>query len=873
MKVIVSHENLDFDGIASMIACSKLHPEAIVVFSGRVNNDVKKFYSLYKNILAIKSANEIDLKAIKELMIVDVNSFKRVGKFKELANHSIPITIYDHHQETEDTIVKARKIMKPYGSCTAILVELIKEKEVTITSFEATLFLMGIYTDTNCLTFSSTKPQDAAAAAYLLEKGADLEIVNTFIQTSFGNEHDQLFLDLLLNMETMEVNNYRIILSLYENDRFIGELGHIASKMLEIKNCDAVFLIAKMENRCYLVGRSLKEDINVPFILKEFNGAGHDKAASAVVKNGEPQVLREALLEALHTKIKPQITARDIMNYPVKIVFEDMNIEEVSKIMLRYGHTGMPVIKDNYIIGIISRTDVDKAMQHGLGHAPVKGFMTREVKTISPTTSLSEINDLLVKNNIGRLPVVEEDKIIGIVTRTDLLRMLHGNNHPYWYKKTFTENEKAINCLNKIKQLPEETYNLLKLVGKVGDSLDKKVYVVGGFVRDLLLKRENYDVDIVVEGDGVLFAEELNQKLQGKLLVHEAFGTASIRLEKNNVIDIVSARREYYEYPAALPKVEKSSIWNDLFRRDFTINCMAIQLNTESFGKLIDYFDGLQDMKHRRIRVLYNLSFIEDPTRIFRAIRFAARMDFTIENETKNFMMEAIRDHMIEKVSDDRIREEISPMLEDENFIKYILSMQAFNLFEAIDPDLVLTKESIKKLSSIQSAIDAFREFFSIIPSVRRIIITGIFRDFPMDRLHDVLTKFVANKQLATNIYHTLENKENIYQLLTKEDVDRFTLYRVLNQHDLEDLIFYYNDCEDGYIKHYIMYYMLHLKNIKLSMSGEDLINLNIKPGPIYKKVLESVLKAKVSGEIYNKDDEINYAYDLYQELKGEENV
>ncbi|AKL95327.1 tRNA nucleotidyltransferase/poly(A) polymerase [Clostridium aceticum] len=873
MKVIVSHENLDFDGIASMIACSKLNPEATVVFSGRINNDVKKFHSLYKNILPIKSANEIDLAGIKELIIVDVNSSKRIGKFKEVVNQEIPITIYDHHKETEDTIAKAHKIMKPYGSCTAILVELIKEKNIPITSFEATLFVVGIYTDTNCLTFSSTKSQDAAAVAYLLEKGADLEIVNSFIQTSFGNEHDQLFLDLILNMETIEVNNYRIILSVYENDHFIGELGYIAGKMLEIKNCDAVFLLVRMENRCYLVGRSLKDDINVPYILEEFNGKGHDKAASAVVKNGEVEVLKEGLLEALHKKIKPQIIARDIMNYPVKTVFEDMNIEEVSKIMLRYGHTGMPVIKENEIIGIISRTDVDKAMQHGLGHAPVKGFMTREVKTISPTTSLSEINDLLVRNNIGRLPVIEDHKVIGIVTRTDLLRMLHGNNHPYWYKQNFNEKETEIKCLDRMKHLPEETYDFLELVGKIGDTLDKKVYVVGGFVRDLLLKRDNDDIDIVVEGDGVLFAEELNQELKGKLLTHEEFGTASIKLQNNNTIDIVSARREYYEYPAALPKVEKSSLWNDLFRRDFTINCMAIQLNSESFGKLIDYFGGLQDLKNRKIRVLYNLSFIEDPTRILRAIRFSARMGFSIENETKNFIMEAIRDQMITKVSDDRIREEISPMLEDENFIKYVITMQTFNLFEAIDTDLKVTKETMRKLGGIQETMDEFGKLSSQQPDIKRIIITQIFRDFPINRLYDILGKFVVNKLLADNIYYTLEAKEDLYQLLTTEDLDRFTLYNTLSQHSLEDLVFYYNDCEEAYIKHYITYYMLHLKNIKLSMSGEDLLKLNIKPGPIYKKVLEGVLKAKISGEIYTKSDEIDYAYGLYKEMKGEENV
>ncbi|SDK49993.1 CBS domain-containing protein [Natronincola ferrireducens] len=872
MKVIISHENLDFDGIASMVACSKIYPEAIMVFSGKVSNDVKKFYSLYKNILPIKQASTIAIDDIEELIIVDTNSLKRIGKFKAFKKDSSSIVIYDHHMESShDTIKDAKKIIKPYGACTSILIEEIKRKNITITSFEATLFALGIYADTNCLTLPHTKPQDAEAVAYLLTKNADLAIVNEYMEGSFGKDYNQLFLSLLLNMETIEINHYKVIVSLYKSDLYIGELGYIASKMLGLQNCDAVFLIVEMENRCYIIGRSSKEEINIPHILQEFKGGGHAGAASATIKHGDLQNIKEVVLENLHRKIKPQITAKDIMNYPVKTVKENMTVEEVNKIMLRYGHTGMPVIKDNHIIGIISRTDIDKAMIHSLSHAPVKGFMTRDVKTIESNTSLAEINDLLVKNNIGRLPVVEGKKIIGIVTRTDLLRMLHGQSHPYWYKENFQETtEETVNCKEKIKQLPKDIYYLLKTAGEVGDYLDKKVFVVGGFVRDLLLGKENLDIDLVIEGDGLLFANELHSRLGGNLIEHKEFGTACIELENGNTLDVVTSRREYYEYPAALPVVERSSIWNDLFRRDFTINCMAIQVNKDSFGRLIDYFGGLEDMRHKKIRVLYNLSFIEDPTRILRALRFASRLGFRIEDETNNFIEEAIKDGMIGKVSVDRIREEILLLLDDRYLDKNILSLlNHYNIFQALHPQLIVTDIKINKVKDIQKSIEVFSTFYKEKVNKKLIVIMELLDDLPIDEIFQVINKFVPHKSSILNIQATLEEKEHTYKILDTEDLDRYTLYNTLHKHSMEGLIFYYNNCTNGYIRHYITYYMVNLRNIKASISGKDLVDLNIKPGPTYKIIFDAILKAKVLGEIYDRRDEINYAYRLYEEIKG----
>ncbi|MCC5909914.1 MAG: CBS domain-containing protein [Clostridiaceae bacterium] len=871
MRIIISHVNLDFDGLASMVAASKIYPDAIMVFTGKLNKGVKEFYSLYKNVLHIKQASDIDINKVTGVIIVDTNSINRLGKFRDLQIGSVDVNLYDHHLESENTIERGNRIIKPYGSCTAILVEEIIRKQIVITPFEATLFVLGIYTDTNCLTFPNTTPEDAEIVGYLLRKGADLEITTEHIQKSLSDEHHQLFLSLLLNMENIEVNNYKIILSTYKCDTYIGELSYIASKMLEIKDCDAVFLVVEMEKRYYIVGRSLDDNINIPFILEEFKGAGHLRAASAAVKFdgiGDLGKVKETLMRNLHHKIKPQITARDIMNYPVKTITKDVTIEEASKIMLRYGHTGIPVVEDDELIGIISRTDIDKATIHGLIHAPVKGFMKGEVKTVGPETSLNTINDLLVSNNIGRLPVIENNKMIGIVTRTDLLRMLHGKNQPYWYKRNFSVTEEILNCYEKIKNIPPAIYSILEIIGETGDLLNKNVYIVGGFVRDLLLGIDNSDLDFVIEGDGIAFAQELNKKLQGELVLHEKFATASIKLGDGNVLDIVSARREYYHFPAALPQIEKSSLWNDLFRRDFTLNCMAIQINKESFGRLIDYFGGLEDIENKQIRVLYNLSFVEDPTRIFRAVRFSSRLGFKIESETKKFIIEAVKNNLINKVSDDRVREEIAYIITEKHLCRSIVLMRDFDIFTALHCDLNISTEIVEKLDSIQESIDYLSGVNTIEVNKKIIIVLQLLGNFPTDKLPQIIYKFICNKDAIAEIQVALEEKNIIYTLLQQEDLDKFVLYNALQKHRLESLIFFYNDCKNPYIKHYINYYMLHLKDIKVHLSGKDLLALDIIPGPIYGEILQSILECKVKGAIHNKNDEIKHAKVIYENLK-----
>jgi len=865
IKLITSHENLDFDGLSSMVACKVLYPDAVLMYSGKLDKEIKSFINLYKYSLQIYNYSEVNLDKVDSLIVVDTNSINRLGPLKNLLTKDLQVTVYDHHKPSQESLDASKMVIKYYGSCTTILLKKIIKQNIEITPFQATLFLLGIYADTNCLTFKNTTFHDAEVVAFLFKKQANLDIVNEYLYEFTNDVQDKLLMTLLTNLERVEVKNYQVYFSISEHEEYINGLSNIASKITHIKNTDALFIISKMEDKTYIIGRSLEDDINVAEILEAFDGGGHRRAGSASVKNMQSVEIKDKILDLLKEKVSPQVKAKDIMSYPVKTLFEDMTVENANRIMLRYGHTGMPVVKNDRLIGIISRTDLDKAMIHDLSHAPIKGFMKQKVITINPNTSINEINELLSKHNIGRLPVMQDDKIVGIVTRTNLLQQIHGDSIPRWYKPNYDQSHDYLDVREKIHRLPNDLLSLIEVVREVAKEEKENVFIVGGFVRDLLLDRKNFDLDFVVEGDAIEIADKVNRRLSGRLISHDKFQTAVIKLPNQTHIDFVSARREYYEYPAALPKVEKSTIWNDLFRRDFTINCMAIKLTGEKQYQLIDYFSGLDDLSEKQIRALYNLSFIEDPTRIFRAIRFASRLQFTIEDETKKFIIQAVNEHMINKLSNDRIREEIHGIFKDENLTNSLKLMKELNIFKSLNKGRDISWKEINKVNNIPKSLESFITIKREEIRYADIIVQQLLCGLPHGLIPKIINTYVSYRQSYHGILEGLRKKNKVYSVLKNQDVDPYEIYSLLEFTTDEMLVFYYNDSENNNVKHYLLYYKLKLQSVNTTITGQDLLALEIKPGPLFKRILKEVLKAKIQGYIYTKEDELMYAKKLYR--------
>jgi len=239
--------------------------------------------------------------------------------------------------------------------------------------------------------------------------------------------------------------------------------------------------------------------------------------------------------------------------------------------------------------------------------------------------------------------------------------------------------------------------DILEELRKITSQYNISIYAIGEFVRDLLLGQSNFDLDIVVEGDVQLIISKIMDKWEGKVITHPQFGTSEIILSDGKRIDIATARIEHYEEPGSLPKVERSSLWLDLKRRDFAINALAMSLNEENFGEIIDLYGRLEDLTRKELRILHNLSFVEDPTRILRGIRLEARLGFTFEEKTFKLLKEAIENGFLNKIAKERLKDEIILILQESQPEKVLKRLEELNALSYIFPIRKLPKNFEKK--------------------------------------------------------------------------------------------------------------------------------------------------------------------------------
>lgn len=672
MILILTHRQMDFDALASMIAAQALYPGSVMGIEGKPNSYVQEYITLAKDRLPFLKLKDISWQEVHKVILVDTHDLSRAAGLKEVEElkqlEQLEVEIYDHHPYSGDSSIGMH--IEQTGACATLLVEQLIQRKVPLSSFEATTLALGIYEDTGSLLFDSTTVRDVKAVAYLLEQGANLSVVAEYLRKPLTEEQKALLQELIDQGQTKFYDGVPVYISSAVSSEYVGGLALLAHRVAEMEGAETLFLVVEMEKRIYLVGRSRGRGLPVNLIAQAFGGAGHAKAASATLKNMSVQDTVIKLQQEIKHRARSPHLLRDIMSYPVKTVKPETKLTEVEQILLRYGHTGVPVVEGNTLVGIISRRDVEKGLKHGLEHAPVKGFMTKEVITVEANASWEEVQRLMVQHDIGRIPVIENAQLVGIVSRSDVLRLIHGSSvatEPHLTRDRSLAMRQDV--LDLLENLPEEIRNLIKAGQKVADELGYSVFIVGGFVRDLLLLNATQDLDFVVEGNGHAFAQALQQELnRGQLTLHDSFGTARIEFPNGTHLDVASTRWEYYEFPGALPQVEESRLRDDLFRRDFTINAMALAINSDRYGELVDYYGGLRDLKQGEIRFLHHLSFIEDPTRILRAVRFAERYRFRLSKETLEGVTTALKAGVLQKLSTERFTQELLLILSEKHF-------------------------------------------------------------------------------------------------------------------------------------------------------------------------------------------------------------
>jgi tRNA nucleotidyltransferase (CCA-adding enzyme) len=874
MQVIATHVSSDFDSFAGMIAAKKIYPEAEILMPSSINSNVRRFIALHEDGLpALKDPGDIDLHSISRIIMVDTKIPSRLGVLKNIANSKkAQIMIFDHHRKSHEDIDYGDDFTRYFGATTTILVNIIKKRKIQITPLEATLFSLGIYEDTGSFTYPGTTDKDLEAASFLKKQGANSNVISRFLNLSLTAQQHSLLEKLITNLKKISIHEKELIISSAVTDGFVEGLSVLTRKLGQIEDVSVIFCWVKMKDKIYVVARSEEAGIDVSKILEVIGGGGHSQASSAVIKGMEFAEIEQKILTALDKNIKKPVLAKDIMSYPVRVVSEDENIASVNELLKKYGHSGIPIVDSNRgLVGIITRKDIDKAIKHGLSHAPVKGFKSRGIVTAAPGATIGDIQDMMTENGIGRVPVVSKGEILGIVTRKDVLRFLHGRDYfkyPEKYKKDFNYSFTTAQLKERLYSLfPESITQILETISGISKEMKVKTYLVGGVVRDLLLGIPNLDIDIVIEGDGILFAKNLSGILAAKVESHEKFKTAVLVLENGQHIDVASSRVEYYEKPAALPNVEPGSIRQDLARRDFTINTLALSLNRKNFGEILDFFGGRKDLAAKKIKVLHKMSFIEDPTRIFRAVRFEKRLGFKMDHQTEKLAISSIDMNAVIELNGIRIRDEFITILREASPWIALKRLYELKALKKIGLDINVNEAFIKK---VKKAGDRFGEFSSYrdkSTEIWRLILIVMLLGETDEQIANFCREMKIKNKDREVIMQSVRNYESLNGKLEKRAANNSMLYSYLNGVPDELKIIISAVSKNHYDN--VLRFFTRLKYIKMEITGEDLKSLNYKPSKDFKVVFDRIMQAKLDGKIHTRQEELKLAEEILAGLSS----
>ncbi len=855
MRLILTHEQADFDAIAALLGAYLLDEGAHPVLPRRINRNARSFLTLYGADFPFLDPRDLPQGAVEMVTLVDTQSLITLKGMGERTK----VRVFDHHPLRKNNPPDWEVTAFDLGATTTFLVEALHERGLKPTPIQATLLLLGIYEDTGSLTFSRTTPRDARAAAWLLEQGADLGIAVRFLNPPLTSEQREIYDKLVSAAETCEINGHRIVLACGEATGLTEEISTLAHKLRDLFDPDALFVLVQTIEGIRLVARSTTDTIDVAAIASHFGGGGHDRAAAALIKKDTDNVslitMREKLLSVLPAHIRPPITVAQVMSRRPRLLAPETPVHEAARMMTRYGYEGFPVAKDGKLLGLLTRRAVDRALSHRL-NLTAASLMEAGETTVQPGDSLQQVQALMIESGWGQIPVIEPEsgKIIGIVTRTDLLKTLARRPRPAQpaYAKKL---ERA---------LPPAHLALIRALAEEADAQHLPAYIVGGFVRDLLLDRPGLDFDIVVEGDAIALAKALARKHGGRVTSHSRFGTAKWHLENStqgiphSALDLISSRQEFYEHPTALPTVERGSIKLDLHRRDFTINTLALRLDGRHFGELHDYYGGLPDLQKRRIRVLHSLSFIDDPTRMLRAVRYEQRYGFRIEPRTLQLMDEA--KPLLARLSEERLRHELDLIVEEPRAPAMLSRLAELNLMTSISEVLPWSVELRERLDSARKMSPP--PGWGLPPAVAGLSLQGALTwllwllDLPrpqIEILHGRL-RFPLGLYKALLAASTLKAE---LPALSGNPASKWV--QRLEGVPLPALYAVFLVSQEPALERYA----LHWQNIHPKTTGETLKALGLPPGPRYQRILWGLRAAWLDGSVTSDAQET----ELLQEL------
>jgi tRNA nucleotidyltransferase (CCA-adding enzyme) len=871
MHIIITHPNSDFDAVASLLALWLLEPEAKPVLPNSLNRNVRDFITLYENQLPFVYADELGRNTIDQVTIVD--SQQLPGLRRLVPNHKL--RIIDHHELHQPVPLDTILCLSQTGANTTQLVEELRKAGRALSPLEATLLLLGIYEDTGSLTYGNTTARDLQAAAWLIgEQQANLDILREYLKYPMSEDQKALYEKLLESAETHLIHGHAIMLCLARVDHYVEEISNLAHQLRDMYRPEALFILVQMRNHIQLVARSVNDAIDVAHLAEFFGGGGHPRASAALIKETDLALTRQKLLRLLKLEVQPATTVAQIMSNGVRVLAPNDTVRYAARMMDRYGHEGFPVIDpaSQRVVGILSRREIDKARRHRLEGASISQFMIKGEFFVTPTDGIDVVQKLMVEQRIGQVPVMDplQGRVVGIVTRTDLINL--------WGMVERDRLSQPNLALPLQRALSAPLWQLLQRAGHFAAAQGDTLYLVGGFVRDLLLSTQQqgqagdepktsprFDLDLVVEGDALAVAEHLAAEVGGRIYSHKRFGTAKwmlaepipftpetaagpVRLAS---LDFVTARTEFYSHPSALPEVEQSSIRQDLHRRDFTINTLALRLTPDRFGDLLDFYGGQSDLEAGLIRVLHSLSFVEDPTRMLRAARLMARLDFRLEERTGELLANAL--DLLHNVSGERISNELALIFRERQPGKALRQLDQVGILTSLHPGFSVDSWLIEAIQLLRHQLlqtpwaGQAPDFIHYLG----LLTFWLARD-EQTALAERLNLTTEQRAILKQTHHIRSNKSTIAAAERGSD-----LYRLLASTSVSARLIAWLALREEAVGRQLSRFERDLKDVTPLIDGHYLKEtFNLPPGPLYRHLLDAVRDARLDGQVTSLADE-----------------
>jgi tRNA nucleotidyltransferase (CCA-adding enzyme) len=869
MELIATHISADFDAVASLVAASKLYPGARLLFPGAQERNVREFLRQHRLPVTFERLRGFPLDAVRRLILVDVKRRARIGALAAaLDNPGVEVHLYDHHPVHAKDIAGSVEVLREVGATTTLLVGLLRERRLPIRPEEATLYALGIYEETGLFTFTSTTVADLEAAAHLLTCGANVSAVGDFIRRELTAEQVALLNDLLASLEAPLVNGLRVAIATASPDRYIGDLALVAHKLRDIENANVLFLLVWMDQRVHLVARSRLDAVDVADIAAAFGGGGHPTAASATMRGLTLVEARDRLMAVLHERIRPWRVARDLMVAPVRSVEAGASLAEASAVLNRYQMTLIPVVRDGALVGLLPRDAVDRGVFHGLRDRPIAEYMLTDPPCVAPEAPLLEVQQRMVERSLGLLPVVEGARLVGAVMRSDLLRVQYEEVAGRDLEERAAESAPPKDMTGLMaSRLPERVQTVLKAAGGVAERVGMRAYVVGGFVRDLLLGVENWDVDLVVEGDGLAYAEALGRELPATVRPHAKFGTAALCCPDGFRLDVATARVEHYAHPAALPTVEHAALRFDLYRRDFTLNTLAIRLNGPDRGQLVDFFGGRRDLRDKVLRVIHTLSFVEDPTRILRAARFEARFGFAWSKQVEQLVKNAVQLRAFDRLSGRRILHELQLICEEPDPGRILRRLEGFRVLAAIHPALALGRRTDELFGRLKDVLAWYALLYRTpAPLPWRLYLMAILLDARPEVAREVADRLRVGERAAERLSGDLARVHALdREFALTEPTRPSAIARLLRPASLEAALLLMTSTERETTRRSLSDFLTTYVRVRIHLTGDDLKALGLPPGPAYQTILAALLDARLDGRVESREDEVRLVRERFR--------